>query len=148
MARSAETEQTWTLSRFFQSEPLPSNFFRNFHYAHGNESIIYFTDLCELIETYIYVRKKHPFASYPAAKHSNAANLRLQTYDKNQWTFFYNAARASVLALAIILKIHVPSQKFPFLLRYTIPWSVRNVILGSSLSGRDELRANIGADNC
>ena len=106
---------------FFQSEPLPSNSFRSFNYARGNESIIYFTDLYKPIETYIYVRKKHPLASNPAAKHPNAANLRLQTYDKNQWTFFYNAARASALALAIILKIQVLSQKFPFLLRYTIP---------------------------
>ena len=48
---------------------------------------IYFTDLCKPIETYIYARKEHPFASYPAAKHPNAANLQLQTYDKNQWTF-------------------------------------------------------------
>ena len=39
--------------------------------------------------------------------------------------FFYNAARASPLALAIILKIQVPLQKFPFLLRYTIPWVVQ-----------------------
>ena len=35
--------------------------------------------------------------------------------------FFNNTARASTLALAIIFKIQVPSQKFPFLLRYTIP---------------------------
>ena len=35
---------------------------------------------------YIYARKKHPFASYPAAKHPKTTNLLLQTYDKNQWT--------------------------------------------------------------
>ena len=34
---------------------------------------------------------------------------------------FYNPARASTLALAIILKIQVPLQKFLFLLRYTNP---------------------------
>ena len=73
---------------FFQSDPLPSNSFRSFDYARGNESIFYFTDLCKPIETYIYARKKHPFASYPAAKHLSAADLRLQTYDKNQRTFF------------------------------------------------------------
>ena len=87
-ATPAETEQTRTRSRFSQSEPQLSNSFRSFDYARGNESIVYFTDLCKPIETYIYARKKHPFASYPAAKHPNAANLRLQTYDKNQWTFF------------------------------------------------------------
>ena len=29
-------------------------------------------------------RKKLPFADYPAVKHPNAANLPLQTYEKNQ----------------------------------------------------------------
>ena len=80
---------------FFQSDPLLSNPFRSFDYARGNESIIYFIDLCKLIETYMYTRKKHP----------NAANLQSQTYDKNQWTFFNNTARASTLAFAIIFKI-------------------------------------------
>ena len=63
------SEQTRTIPRFSQSEPLLSNPFRSFDYARGNESIIYFIDLCKPIETYIYARKKHPFASYPAAKH-------------------------------------------------------------------------------
>ena len=71
-------------SRFFQSKTLTLNSCHSLDYAHSNESIIYFTDLCMPIETYIYARKKHPFASYPAAKHPNAASLRLQTYDKNQ----------------------------------------------------------------
>ena len=31
--------------------------------------------------------KKHPFTCCPTAKHQNAANLTLQTYTKNQWTF-------------------------------------------------------------
>ena len=98
-------EKTRTLSRFPQREPLPLNSFHSFDYARGNESIIYFTDLGEPIETYIYARKKHPFASYPAAKHPNTSNLRLQTYDKNQWTFFINTARAYTLARAIMFKI-------------------------------------------
>ena len=38
-------------------------------YARGNESIIFFNDLYKPIEIYIYARKKHPFTSYPAAKH-------------------------------------------------------------------------------
>ena len=72
-------------------------------------------------KTYIYGRKKHPFAIYPAAKHPNAANLRLQTYDKKRVDFFNNTARASTLTLPIIFKIQVPLQKFPFLVRYIIP---------------------------
>ena len=86
--------------RFFRTEPLILNSCRSLDYARGNEPIIYFTDLCKPIETCIYARKKHPFASYPAAKHPNASNLRLQTYDKTQWTGV---------------------DEFPFLLRYTIP---------------------------
>ena len=105
---------------FPQREPLPLNSFRGFVYALCNESIIYFTDLCKPIETCIYARKKHSFASYPSAKHPNTANLRLQTYDKNQWTFFNNTARASILALAIIFKVEVSLQTFPFLLRSII----------------------------
>ena len=57
-ATPAETEQT--LSRFSQSEPQLSNSFRSFDYARDNESIIYFTDLCKPIETYIYAKKKLP----------------------------------------------------------------------------------------
>ena len=76
-----------TVELFPQSETLASNSCRSLDYARGNESIIYFTDLCKPIETYIYARKKHPFTSYPAAKHPNTANLQLQTYDKTQWTF-------------------------------------------------------------
>ena len=56
----------------FQSETLTLNSFRGLDYARCNESIIYFTDLCKPIETYVYARKKYPFASYPAAKHPNA----------------------------------------------------------------------------
>ena len=98
-------EQTRTQLSFFQSETLALNACRSLDYAHGNESIIYFTDLCKPLETYIYARKKHPFASYPAAKHPNAAKLWLQTYDKNQWTFFINTAGASTLSITIFFNI-------------------------------------------
>ena len=37
--------------------------------------------------------KKHPFASYNTAKHPDASNLRLQTYNKNQWTFLITTTR-------------------------------------------------------
>ena len=113
-------EQTRTLSRFSKSEPLLSNSFHSLDYARGNESIICFTDPCKTIKTHIYAMKKHPFASYSAAKHPNAANLRLQTYDKNS-ELFYNTARVSTLALAIIFKTQVLLQKFSFLVRHTIP---------------------------
>ena len=44
----------------------------------------------------------------------NAANLLLQTWEKNQWTFFHCAIRASILPPAIIFLTQVPLQKFPF----------------------------------
>ena len=116
-----ETEQIRTQQLFFQSETLTLKSCCSIDYARSNESIIYFTDLCKPIETYIYARKRHPFTCYPAAKHPNAANLRLQTYDENQWTFCNNTARGSTLALAIIFKNQVSLQKFPFLLTFIIP---------------------------
>ena len=76
---------TGTAARFPTSN-TDIEFFLSLDYARGNESFIYFTDLCKPIETYIYARKMPPFASDPAAKHPNAANLGLQTYDKNQRT--------------------------------------------------------------
>ena len=100
-----KTEQTRAQSRFFRTEPLTLNLCCSLDYVRGNEYIIYFTDLCKPIETYIYARKKHPFASYSAEKHPNALNLRFQTYDKNQWTFFTNTTQASISALAIIFQI-------------------------------------------
>ena len=113
---------------FPRSKTLTLNSCRSLDYAHGNESIIYFTHLCKPMETHICARKKHPFATYPAAKHPNAANLLLQTYDKNQWTFFINTARASTLALAIIL------LKFSFLLRSIIPWVKYQITISCPLS--------------
>ena len=49
--RRGTNKQTKTQSRFFQSETLTSNSCRSLDYARGNESIIYFTDLCKSIET-------------------------------------------------------------------------------------------------
>ena len=43
-------------------------------YARGHKSIKIFNDLCKPIKICIYARKRHLFASYPAAKHPNAAN--------------------------------------------------------------------------
>ena len=80
--------------------------------ARGNKSIIFFNDLCKPIEIYIYARKKHPFTNYPAAQHPKTINLRLQTYDKTQWTFFTGTARAPILTPAIILRIRFLCKSF------------------------------------
>ena len=71
--------------------------------------------------TYIYAKKKHPFASYPAAKHPKHSKLAVADVRQKPVDLFNNTARAVTSALAIIFKSQVPSQKFPFLLRYTIP---------------------------
>ena len=55
--------------RFLQGGTQSLNSCHSLDYARDNESIIYFNDLCKPIEIYIYARKKHPFTSYPAAKH-------------------------------------------------------------------------------
>ena len=80
---------------------------RSFGYECGKKSTIFFNDLCKPMEIYIYARKKHPFTSYPAAKHPETSNLWLQTYDRNQLTFFTDAARAPTLAPARILRTEV-----------------------------------------
>ena len=47
--------------------------------------MIYFTDLCKPIEAYVYAKKVHPFASYPAAKHLNASSaIKLAVADIQQ----------------------------------------------------------------
>ena len=114
-------EQTRTQSRFFQSETVTLNSCRSLDCARGNEPIIYFTDLCKPIETYIYVRKKHPFASYPAAKHPKHSKFAITDMRQKPVNFFYCTARVSTLVLAIILLTQVPLQKFPFLFIFIIP---------------------------
>ena len=124
MARANDNEnqaKTGTIEPV-TTEPLNLNSCRSLDYARGNKFIIYLIDLCKPVKTYIYARKKHPFASYPAEKHPNASNLWLQKYNKNQCTFFINTARATTLALATIVQTQVLMQKFPFLVRYTIHW--------------------------
>ena len=83
---------------FPRRETQTSNSCRSFDYARDNKSIICFNDLCKLTEIYISARKKHLFTSYPAAKHQNAANLGLQTYEKNQWTFLWHHAVVNCIA--------------------------------------------------
>ena len=64
-------------SAFSKSETLTLNFCRSLDYARSNESIIYFTDLCKPIQTYIYARKKHTFEVIPQQSTQNTANLPL-----------------------------------------------------------------------
>ena len=85
---NTDGKQTRTQPRFFQSETLTFYSFRSLDYARGNESIIYFTDLCKPIETYIYVRKKHPFASYPAAKHPKRSKFSITDMRQKSVEFF------------------------------------------------------------
>ena len=103
----------------FENEPL--NSCRSLGYARSNKSISVFNYLCKPMELYIYVRKKHPFTSYPAAKHLNTTNLRLQTTEvicvtdiREKPVDFYDTARASTFAPAIILRIRALLQKFLF----------------------------------
>ena len=81
-------EQTRTQSLFSQSETLTLNSCRSLDYAQGNKSIIYFTDLCKLIETYIYVKKKHPFKIYLAAKHPKRSKFAIIDIREKPANFF------------------------------------------------------------
>ena len=114
--KNADRERTNTDTvTLFPSETLTLNSCHSLDYARGNESIIYFTNLSKPIEkTYIYAKKKHSFVSYPAAKHPNAANFRLQTYDKNQWTFLCNTG-VNFSSRNKSANFKVSLQNFPFL---------------------------------
>ena len=66
-----------------------------------------FSDLCGPIENTSMSAEKHPFTCCPAAKYQNAAILALQTYGKNQWTFF--------IAIGSFAKVSIPVESI-------IPW--------------------------
>ena len=87
MAHTGKNKQTWTQSRFFQSETLTLNPCCSLDYACGNESIIYFTHLCKPIETYIYARKKTPICKLSRSKAPKRSKLGLTDIRQNQWTF-------------------------------------------------------------
>ena len=56
---------------------------------HAVTNLLCFNDLCKPIEIYIYVRKRHPFTSYLAARHpKHKKNLRLQMNEKKPVDFF------------------------------------------------------------
>ena len=115
------SKRTRTQSCFFQSETLTLNSSRSLDYERGNESIFHFTDLFKPIETYIYAKKKYPFASYPAAKHTKHSKFAITDIREKPVNFCYCSTRASTLVSAIILPIQVPLEKFPFLFIITIP---------------------------
>ena len=106
-------EQARTQSRFFQSETLTLN---------SCLSLDYFTDLCKPIETYIYARKKHPFASYPAAKHPKHSKFTVTDIREKPVNFLHCSTRASTLVSAILLLSRAPLHKFQFLFINLIPW--------------------------
>ena len=59
---------------------------------------------------------KHPFTSFPAAKHPKHNKLAVTDIrKKKQVDFLYYIAWVSTFAPAIILLTWVPLQKFPFL---------------------------------
>ena len=76
------------------------------------------------------VGKSARLAVIPQQSTQNTANLLLQTYEKNQWTFFCCSTRASTLVFAITLLTQVPVQKFPFLFISLIPWLNSSMFVG------------------
>ena len=75
---------------------------RSLDYARGNESIIYFIDLCKLIEIYIYAKKKRPFTSYPVAKQPKHSKFAITDMRQKPVELFYCTTRASTLTLILL----------------------------------------------
>ena len=73
--------------------------------ARSNESIMFFTDLCKPIETYIYARKKAPICMLSRSKAPKRSKLTVADMRQKPVNFFDNNARASTLDLAIIFNI-------------------------------------------
>ena len=65
----------------------------------------------------------HPFAGYPAAKHSKLGKFAITNIREKPGNFFDCATQASTLFSAIIFQTQVPLQKFPFLFISIIPCS-------------------------
>ena len=85
------------------------NYYRD--YARGNWSIIYFNDLCRLIEIYIYVTKKHHSQVIPqqSTQTQQICHYRHTRITSGFFVLYDTSVNFSSH------KTHVPSQKFPFL---------------------------------
>ena len=57
-------------------------------YARGSESIIFFNYLCNPLEIYNYARIKHPFTSYPTAKHPKRSKFPITNMREKPVGFF------------------------------------------------------------
>ena len=85
--------------------------FSSLGHARDNRSIIYFNNLRKPIE--FYGRKKHPFTSYPAAKHPKCSKFTLITdMQEKPVDFFCCTTRASTLAPSIILPLRFVCKRF------------------------------------
>ena len=85
---------------------------------------IYFNDLGELIEIYIYARKKHTFTSYSAAKHPKHSKFAITDIPDQPVNLFIVQQFASVSTISLLTQ--VPLQKFPFLFIIIISWVASN----------------------
>ena len=75
--------------QIFSSMFVMKNKCRSLDYAHSNGSIICSNDLCKPIEIYISMLGKSAHLQVIQQQSTQyTANLPLQTYYKNQWTFF------------------------------------------------------------
>ena len=115
------------------------------------ESIFCFPTIYKANRNYTaMLGKSTHLAVIPQQSTQNTANLPFTDIREKPVNFFYNAARASTWALAIILTIQVPSQKFPFLFISTIPCSsvsyFRSCLLINILERQVQIH-NIFSDN-
>ena len=79
---------------FLQGGSQTLNFCCSLYCARSNGSNIYFNDLSEPIEIYIYARKKHLFTTYPAAKHHKHSKFAITGMGEKPVDFFYCATQA------------------------------------------------------
>ena len=68
--------------------------------------------------------RKAPICKLSRSKSPKRSKLAVTDIRQKPVDFFNNTTRAPTLALEIIFKTQVPLQKFPFLVRHTIPWFV------------------------
>ena len=115
LKRRWETIKSKKVTCFCEIEQT-QNFCLSHGYARGNWSIIYFNDLCKLIERYLYDSEKHPFSSYHAAKHSKRSKFAITHMWGKQVNFLlYNTgvdfiSRNNFANLGSFAKFSVPVQ--------------------------------------